>query len=190
LLLNLKQKHNQFYMKQLVCLFLGLASLVIIQSCDSNKRANNYNNKALVDDNGLEFLKNGAEASLTSVKASGLAISNSKNQRVIQFAKHMIDDHTLIDSSFKKLESDNFVNDTSGVNPVHMQMISDLEKRHASDFDKAYLQMVIDDNTQQVGLFTNATKNKNTNVADFAQKTVPIIKAHLDSARLISATLK
>ncbi|HEY9196575.1 MAG TPA: DUF4142 domain-containing protein, partial [Mucilaginibacter sp.] len=94
-------------MKYFIGLLLGLFTLIGLQSCQSNKRANNYNNKALVDDNGLLFLKNGTEASLATVKASGLAISNSKNQKIIQFAKAMIDDHTLLADNLKKLGVDN-----------------------------------------------------------------------------------
>jgi putative membrane protein len=177
-------------MKCFICLLLGLFALIGLQSCESNKRANNYNNKALVDDSGMLFLKNGAEASLATVKASGLAISNSKNQQVIQFAKSMIDDHTLLADNFKKLEIDNFVTSNDTVNAVHQQVITALAQKKAAEFDKAYMELVVNEHEQQVALFKTAVLNKNSNVSDFARKAVPSLQAHLDSAKMIMMALK
>lgn len=177
-------------MKQITGIILGVVALILVQSCQSNKRANNYNNKALVDDSGLLFLKNGTEASTATVKASGLAISNSKNQRIIQFAKAMIDDHTQLADDLKKLETDNFVATTDTIYPVHLQLIADLEKKKAAVFDKAYLEMIISQHEQQMNLFKAATQDKSPNVSAFAQKTILSLQAHLDSAKMISATLK
>lgn len=177
-------------MKQTIGLVLALVTLLSIQSCESNKRANNYNNKALVDDSGLMFLKTGTEASLATVKASGLAISNSKNQKVIQFAKTMIDDHTLLADNLRKLETDNFVNGTDTINAAHEQSIAGLEQKKAADFDKAYIEMVVNEHEQEITLFKNAALNKSSNVADFAQKNMTSLQAHLDSAKMIMTTLK
>jgi putative membrane protein len=177
-------------MKQTAGFLLGLIILISIQSCESNKRANNYNDKALVDDSGLLFLKNGTESSLITVKASGLAISNSKNQQVIQFAKAMIDDHTLLADNLKKLETDNFVTGADTISPANMQLINDLEQKKAGEFDKAYMGMVVSQHELDLALFKTASQNKSPNLSDFAQKTMPSLQAHLDSAKMIGATLK
>lgn len=177
-------------MKGLVTVLSLFIAMVSIQSCQSNKRANNYNNKVLVDDNGLLFFKNGTEASLATVKASGLAISNSKNQRIIQFAKAMIDDHTLLADNLKKLEVDNFVTASDSVTVVHEQMIASLEQKKAAEFDKAYIDMLIAQHEQEMLIFKAAVSDKNPNVSEFALKTIPSLQAHLDSAKMISSSLK
>jgi putative membrane protein len=161
-----------------------------LSSCESNKRANNYNNKALVDDAGMLFFKNGTEASLATVKASGLAISNSKNQQVIQFAKAMIDDHTLLADNLRKLEIDNFVTSNDTINASHQQVIAALEQKKAADFDKAYIEMLVNQHEQEITLFKTATLNPNPNVSDFAHKNMLSLQAHLDSAKVIMLALK
>ncbi|WP_426589000.1 DUF4142 domain-containing protein [Mucilaginibacter sp. R-33] len=177
-------------MSRLTSFLLFLFALVMAQSCQSNRHANNYN-KALVDDNGLLFIKSGEESTLASVKASGLAIANSKNQRVIQFAKLMIDDHTMLADDFKKLRTDNFIADSVVISPMHQQIINDLDTKRAGAFDKAYIQLVINDHTEQIALYKTAGKDrKNTSLADFANKMLPGLQAHLDTAKLISSTLK
>jgi putative membrane protein len=177
-------------MKYIMGLMLGLATLLLIPSCQSNKRANNYNNKALVDDNGLMFLKDGTEVSLATVKASGLAISNSKNQKVIQFAKSMIDDHTLLTDDFKKLQTDNFVTNQDSINVAHQQLITTLEQKKAADFDRAYMDLLVSQHEEELALFKTAAANKNVNVSEFAQKMMPALQAHLDSAKMIVTMLK
>jgi putative membrane protein len=177
-------------MKYFTGLLLILVTLIWIPSCESNKRANNYNNKVLVDDAGILFFKNGAEASLTTVKASGLAISNSKNQQVIQFAKAMIDDHTLLADNLKKLEIDNFVTSSDTINAGHQQVIAALEQKKAADFDKAYMELIVNQHEQEITLFKTASLNKNPNLSDFANKNMPSLQAHLDSAKVIMLALK
>jgi putative membrane protein len=177
-------------MKQIAGFLLGLITLISVQSCQSNKRANNYNDKALVDDNGLLFLKNGMEGSLITIKASGLAISNSKNQQVIQFAKAMIDDHTLLADNLKKLEADNFVTAEDTISPANLQLITNLEQKKAAEFDKAYMEMVVSQHEQDLTLFKAAAQDKSPNLSDFARKIMPSLQAHLDSAKMIGATLK
>jgi putative membrane protein len=177
-------------MRYLTGLIVVLITLFFVQSCESNKRANNYNNKALVDDSGMLFLKNGTEASLATVKASGLAISNSKNQQVIQFAKAMIDDHTLLADNLRKLEIDNFVTSNDTINANHQQVITALAQRKAADFDKAYMELVVNQHEQEIALFKTAALNKNPNVSDFAHKNMSSLQAHLDSAKMIMLALK
>ena len=176
-------------MKRIAGVLLGLITLVLVLSCEDNKRANNYN-KPQVDDEGLLFFTHATEASLTSIKASGLVISNSKNLQVIQFAKLMIDEHTRLAVDLKKMQTDNFGTPKDSINAIHQQMIADLEKKRAGIFDKMYIQEVINEYEQQIILFNAASLNKNMNVADFAKKTLPVLKAHLDSAKVISLILK
>jgi len=176
-------------MKWIAGALLGLITLVLVLSCQDNKRANNYN-KPRVDDEGLLFFTHATEASLASVKASGLVISNSKNLQVIQFAKLMIDEHTRLAVDLKKLQTDNFVTSKDSINAMHQQMIADLKKKRAGIFDKTYILEVINEYEQQIILFNAASLNKNINVSNFAKKTLPVLKAHLDSAKVISLILK
>lgn len=168
-------------------LFLGLIALVSIQSCESNRKANNYN-AVTADNTNVQFVKNATEASMTNVKASGLAISNSKNQQVVQFAKAMITDYTQLSDELKKLKRDTAAVDT--IVGEHLLILDSLGMLHAEQFDKSYLQLIISNHEKQVSAFNAASQDKNTPVADFAKKTIPALNARLDSARVISNGLK
>jgi putative membrane protein len=176
-------------MKNLICLFLGVITLLFIYACQ-DKHGKNYNTTAQVDTAGISFINNGIESGLTEIKASGLAITNSNNQRVIGLAKMMIDDHTKAGDDLKQIASDKKVNERDTINAAHQQMIADLSKKSGAAFDKAYLQMMVTDHQGAIKLFTNVTQNTDADIKNFATKTLPTIKMHLDSANVILMSLK
>jgi putative membrane protein len=176
-------------MKKLICLFFGAITILFIYACQ-DKHAKNYNTGIQVDTAGVSFINNGIEGGLAEIKASGLAITNSNNQRVIGLAKMMIDDHTKAGDDLKQIATDKKVDEKDTINAVHQQVITDLSKKSGATFDKAYLQMMVTDHEGAVRLFTVATQNADPDIKNFAAKTLPTIKMHLDSANAILTSLK
>jgi putative membrane protein len=162
-------------------------------ACNDNKKARNYNEKTLADDNAITFIKQGIEAGLTEVKAGSVAQSQSKNPRVVNYAKMMIADHTSMGKELKDIANDKDVptkdaSDTLSVE--HQQMVGGLNKLTGPAFDKAYMQMMVADHGKVIELFRGATKGRNKAVNDFAIKNLPKLLIHLDSAKAITSSLK
>jgi putative membrane protein len=176
-------------MKRLAYPLFGVILLLSIEACQ-DRRAKNYNQETKVDQDGLEFLQNGVEGGNTEIKASGIAITNSRNMRIINFAKMMVDDHTQANDDLKKIEKDKLVNAGDTINTDHHQKLVALAKLNGPAFDKAYIQMMLNDHNDAIKLFTSASQNTDIEVRDFAAKTLPKLKMHLDSATAISASLK
>jgi putative membrane protein len=176
-------------MKNLLFLLLGLIILFFGMACQ-NEHGKNYDDATKVDQDGLSLIKNGLEGGMAEIKASGLAITNSSNQRVISFAKMMIEDHTKADSILKTMKTDKLVEEKDTISIDHQKMISSLSKQSGPEFDKAYMQMMVTDHQGAVQLFTDGSKNTDGKISDFATKTLPTIKMHLDSATAILASLK
>ena len=86
---------------------------------------------------------------------------------------------------FRKL-----VLETDSISGDHQKMISDLSKEQGAAFDKAYMQMMVTDHEKTIKLFTDASQNTDIEVRNFAAKTLPTIKMHLDSANAILSALK
>jgi len=176
-------------MKKLIYPIFGVIILLSAQAC-KDKPAKNYNQETKVDQDGMNFLKNGLEGGLTEIKASGLALTQSNNQRIIGLAKMMIDDHTKAGNEFKKIEKDKLVPEIDSLNTDHTEKIKALSAKTGAAFDKAYIQMMIADHTDAIKLFTNASQNTDIEVRNFAAKTLPTLKMHLDSATAINSSLK
>lgn len=172
-------------MKNLIFLFLGLVVLAISPACNQ-KQARNYN----TDQDNAEFIKSGIEGQLSEIMASGLVITNSNNHRLINFAKMMLDDHTNEGEGLKKLEADKKIEGKDTVNSSHLQSIDSLSKKSGTAFDRSFLQFIIANHTKAVELYTNAAQSRDGDISKFAVKTLPVIKAHLDSANAILTSLK
>ena len=174
-------------MKNVFTLLSAAIIFLSIQACQP-KHAKNYN--ALVDQDGVLFVKNSTELELTEIMASGLVITNSNNQRVIGLAKAMLDDHTNEGEGLKKLEADKQIIGKDTIGSAHQLLIDSLSNKSGTVFDKAYLQMMIADHTQTLDLFTTASHSKDNDISAFATKTLPIIKMHLDSATAVLTSIK
>ncbi|GAB2689851.1 hypothetical protein GCM10027037_10900 [Mucilaginibacter koreensis] len=173
-------------------MLLGLLALSFcyMEACQDNRRAKNYNNKTLVDSEGLKFIHDANESGLTEITAANVAIKNSQNPRVVNFAKMMIADHTTVGNGLKKLAADKYVSVGDSIEPEHQTMIKTLSAQQGPAFDKAYMQMMVTDHQQAVSLFHNTTDNTNKALNTFAKENEPKLKMHLDSAKAILASLK
>ncbi|HEY4323846.1 MAG TPA: DUF4142 domain-containing protein [Mucilaginibacter sp.] len=176
-------------MKNLISLVLGVVSMLMVQACHE-KRSKNYNQATSVDQQGLNFIEDATEGGLAEVKASGMAITKTSNQRVIAFAKMMITDHTQAGDELKKIETDQRITGKDTISADHQKMIGDLAIKSGRAFDKSYLQMMVNDHEKAVTLFAGATTNSEEEIQNFAKKILPTIQMHLDSAKAILASLK
>lgn len=177
-------------MKNIDRLIFLLLFAVVLQSCGDNQRAKNYNDKTLVDDQGLAFIKTANIAGLTEVLASKFALSASKNPRVVSFAQMMIADHTEAGKELKNLAKQKLVDIPDTLTLADQKKIGKMAMQYGTPYDKAYMKMMVDDHVKAVDLFTETTQNKNLAVQNFASKILPTLKMHLDSAKAIYSSLK
>lgn len=175
-------------------LYLGafaFLSFSAATSCQDNKKAKNYNAKSTVDDQAMQFIKQANQAGLVEIKAAGLVPKKSQNKRVINFAKMMIADHSTIATELHKLADDKYVSTTDTIiDPEHQQMLDNIKKLQGPEFDIAYMQMMVADHGKVVELFRSATSNKTKAIQNFAEKTLPVLVMHLDSAKAINTAIK
>jgi putative membrane protein len=179
-------------MRKIIYPLLGVILMGMIASCQDNKHAKNYNTNTtvVVDEHGTVFIENGLEAGLAEINASKLAVTNSKNPRIINFAKMMITDHIKAADELEKIGISKRVTEGDTVSAVHKKMIKDLSSKLGLIFDGAYMQMMVSDHQYAIKLFTDAAQSKSEDIQRFAKKTLPTLKMHLDSAKAIAASLK
>lgn len=176
-------------MRKLMCLSAMAILLISIQSC-SNKRPKNFNEEIKVDSQGAKFIATANEAGVTEIKAAMIAQNNSKNPRVINFAKMLIVDHTKAGQDLKVIALSKNVTVVDTMTLEHKATLGKLMQQTGSAFDKAYMQMMLADHEKAVQLFHDGAGNIDKNLQDFAIKTTPVLKMHLDSVEAINASLK
>lgn len=159
-------------------------------SCQDTHKAKNYNDKTIADLDAINFIRGGIEGGLTEIKAANIAKEQSSNPRITQFADMMIADHIRLGRELKKVERDKLIDERDSINAEHQKMLSELSERSGDDFDKAYMQMMVADHESAIKLFTEAGSNTSATIQNVAEKALPKLRMHLDSAKAISASLK
>lgn len=175
-------------MKRPICfVFVGMF-LITISSCGDGKRPQNYN--LIPDAASISFIHSGLEAGQAEIKASEMAVASSKNQHIRDLAKMMITDHSQAGDELQNIAINNKVTGDDSVSTDHQKAIANLKTLSGSAFDKAYIQMMVTDHQKAIELFTKAKTDKLETIQNFAQRVLPTLKVHLDSANAICATLK
>jgi putative membrane protein len=135
--------------------------------------------KAVTD---AEFVKMAASGGLFEVKSSKMAVEKAAKAECKAFAEMMIKDHTKANEELKAAAGKAGLAVPAELAPHHQKMLDDL--KGARDFDAAYMNAQVKAHEEAVALFTAASTGvKDPALRDFAAKTLPTIKTHLDHVK-------
>jgi len=152
---------------------------------------NNANATTTVDDNTREWMNKTAYAGNAEVELGQLAQQKSSNERVKNFAQMMVTDHSKANDDLKSIAGQKNVTLPTGMDEDHMKHKEDLSKKSGADFDKAYINMMIDGHKKVIDHLEKAQKDAtDPDVKNFATQKLPTIRMHLDSAQAIKKSLK
>lgn len=156
---------------------------------NSNMMSNvNSNSTATVQDN---FWTNAAQGGMAEVELGKLAASKATNAEVKQFAQMMVSDHTKANAELKTLAAKKNVVLPTEMSSSHKSTMEDLNKLTGAEFDKAYVDAMVEDHEDDVELFQDKSEDSSDpDVKAFATKTLPTLKKHLDTIKAIQAKMK
>lgn len=162
-----------------------------MSSTDTTSSANKMSGTMSVDKSTSEFMTKVADVGMTEVKLGQMAQDKGMNPRVKDFGAMMVKDHTAAGDQLKTLAGQKNVTLPATVGDDHQKKIDDLNKKSGKDFDKAYMDAMVDGHQATVNDFEKTSKNtKDADVKAWVDKTLPTLRMHLDSARAIKKALK
>jgi putative membrane protein len=152
---------------------------------DSSGSANRT--KKRVDNDASEFASRAAEGGMMEVELGQLANERAVSQRVKDFGAMMVKDHKAANAELRSVVGSLDISLPSMVSGGDKKEMDKLNKKNGKDFDKAYMNMMLDDHRKDVTEFRRAAdKCSETSLRDFASKTLPVLEKHLDSAKAIT----
>jgi putative membrane protein len=138
-----------------------------------------------------EFVDEAAQGSLFEIRAGQLAAQKAQTDDVKRFGQRMVDDHTAMNSRLQKAVQPKGVNLTQQLDKKNQEKIDSLSKKTGVDFDKSYMDDIVDHHKKDVDHFEKASKDaKDPSVKDFAATTLPTLREHLQSAQSIKDKVK
>jgi putative membrane protein len=160
-------------------------------SADTTNKMNTSTGTVSVGKSTSEFMTKVADVGMTEVKLGQMAQDKGSNQRIKDFGAMMVKDHSAAGDELKSLANQKNVTLPSTVGNDHQKKIDDLNKKTGKDFDKAYIDAMVDGHQSTVNDFEKASKNtKDADVKAWIDKTLPTLRMHLDSARAIKKDIK
>lgn len=102
----------------------------------------------------------------------------------------MIADHTKANDELKALAAKKKVALPTQMGS-HQAILEDLNRLSDADFDKEYVEAMVDDHEDDVELFKNESENsKDAELKAFAAKTLPALQSHLRMIRDIQSRIQ
>lgn len=206
-------------MKKLSFLCLMAAGVLAIQSCGDNNNDNNVaanvdtvstttNNDALSDTNNMnradnatasssltdednKFVMKAASGGLMEVELGKLAQAKASNAKVKEFGSMMVTDHSKANDELKALAQSKGITLPGTMTDEHQKHVKDLSEKTGTDFDEAYMKMMVNDHKDDVDNFEECSKDsKDADLKAFATKTLPVLQKHLAEAKTIKDAVK
>jgi putative membrane protein len=134
-----------------------------------------------------DFAVEAASGGLMEVELGKIAQEKATNPRIKDFGAMMVKDHSDADDKLKELAQQKNITLPTNVSDKQQKDIDDLNKKTGKDFDKAYMNMMLDDHKKDIKKFEKAGKDlKDDDIKGFAMQALPTLQKHLDSARAIT----
>jgi putative membrane protein len=143
-------------------------------------------NSVVTDEKSSEFLKKVTNSGMAEVQMAKLAQQKATLVAVKNFASMLERDHTAVNLQVKNLADQRNVALPSTISDDKQKMYNDMDKMTGKAFDKDYISMMIKAHGDGISLFEDTRSNaSDIDVKNFADKTLPTLKMHLDSAKAI-----
>ena len=186
-------------MKKIVRYFAMLALSVASVSCgnesrhDSTEMAEDQNEERLGDrdDDDAEFAVEAADGGLMDVKLGTLALTKASSPQVKQFAQMVVDEHTKANNELKSLAQQKNISLPTVMGNEHQREYDNLSEKTGSDFDKAYMDLMVKDHKEDIKEFEEqAEEGEDPEIKAWASSKVPTLQKHLQQAETIQEAVK
>ena len=148
---------------------------------------NNAGNQ-MVDQKTRDFVNDAATGGMMEVELGNLATQKAKSQRVKDFGRMMVDDHTNANNNLKEIASRKNIDVPAVITDDQKKDMDKLSKKSGADFDKAYVDMMVEDHKKDIAAFKKAAGTVSDNdIKNFATTTLPTLQKHLDSIQSIKS---
>lgn len=137
------------------------------------------------------FVMKAAMGGMMEVEAGNVAQQNGMHDRVKAFATMMINDHSKSNSELMALVQGRGMTVPTAL-PADMQKhMEEMRKMKGKAFDNHYMSMMVNDHQKTIAEFEKqANSGADAELKSWAQKTLPVLQMHRDSATAINQAVK
>lgn len=133
-----------------------------------------------------DFAIEAAEGGLFEVQLGKIAASRAVNQDVKEYASMMVKDHRQANQELTALAKGKGIVLPTALGRDNQDDLREFNEKAANEFDEDYIERMIEDHERTIKIFERASsQSKDSEVKVFADKQLPILKKHLEHARMM-----
>jgi putative membrane protein len=178
---------SQNLRKFLSMAFLVIATGSLVTSCKKDRD----------DDYAMPnqtFVTKASSGNNFEIAAGALAQSKGNNAAVIHFGEHMVTDHGMAATELKALADQNgwSIMAATQMEPKQQQDLAMLAAVSGTDFDKKFVQIMVNSHQETVALFESASTESgvpDAGLRNFASAKLPTLRTHLQDAITLNTTV-
>lgn len=137
------------------------------------------------------FIREAAEGGMAEVELGRLATEKASSEDVKKFGERMVNDHSKANDELKQIASSKGVDLPTDLSAKDKMLKERLSKLSGDSFDKVYMQNMVKDHKKDVAEFNKESRSaSDPEVKQFAEKTLPTLKEHLQKAESIAPSAK
>jgi putative membrane protein len=195
-------------MKKLSYLSIIAAAAFVLQSCSNTPKDAKQNADSLnktkdttqnatatggiaVTNDDAKFATAAANGGMAEVAMGKLALERATNIDVKAFANMMVIDHGKANEELMDIAKTKNITLPAAVDADHKKKLDELSKLRNADFDKTYVNDMIEGHKKVLDLMQAEAKDgKDAELKAFATKMVPAVKMHLEHITTIHDNMK
>lgn len=137
-----------------------------------------------------EFVNKVSQGNRAEIKSSQLALTKSRDKRVLMIATMLIQQHGKAQKDLKTVAQMHHVTLPAGTDSMHRQEYRMLSRMSGPSFDKLYMKGQVRDHNMTIALFNKELgKGNETHVRSFAAKYLPDIQNHTGMIHNVASNL-
>jgi len=178
---------------KMVQLSLALTVALLTQfvaRAEDKPRASTADKPKVVSD--ADFLIRSISDGVAEVKLAEMADKRADSMAVKDFARQMQTDHTQANQKLMGFAKDLKIGVVAGTEREQREAVNRLSKLNGAEFDRAYMQLMVDEHNKAILLFENYSKGSagNADLREMASKTLTKLREHRKEAQNILDGLK
>ena len=168
---------------------------IIAAGYSTSRAASDAKSSKKLSRSDTSFVKEAAEGGMMEVELGKVAADKASSQKVKEFGQRMENDHGKANAELKQLAADKGVDLPTALEGKKKSTVERLSKLSGAEFDREYMRTMVSDHKEDVSKFqSEASKANDRDVKQFASKTLPTLKEHLQlaqsTAKEVTATSK
>jgi putative membrane protein len=176
----------------LITLSVTGTGLAIAQTSTEPGRAQGSTPSGVHEQNGISsespataqtFIQRASQDGMTEVRVASLAQKKSPSEDIRQFAAQMQQDHGKANSELESIAASKHIPVANSLDAEHQAMVTELSGKSGAAFDAAYASHMATAHQKAVALFQSATHSRDSDIANFASKTLPALERHKGMAQ-------